>query len=84
MERRDGGDNAPERPLPSSAAKRRLIDVVRDMACEDLAFAGVVLPVLEEFLSSAAKGEWHGCVAALARMRATHPGLETSLPEALS
>ena len=84
MERRDDGADGPERPLPASVAKRRLIDVVRDMAVEDIDFAHVVKPVLEEFMESAAIGEWQGCVAALARMRATHPSLETALPEAVS
>jgi hypothetical protein len=84
MERRDGGEDGPERPLPASVAKRRLIDVVRDMAVEDREFAEVVLPVLDEFMTSAAKGEWQGCVSALARMRATHPTLETSLPQAVT
>ena len=80
MERRDSGDALPDRPLPSSVAKRRLVEVVRDMAIDDADFAAVVAPVLEEFLQSQAKGEWHGCVAALARMRAAHPDLATSLP----
>lgn len=83
MERRDDGADGPERPLPASVAKRRLIEVVRDMAVEEVEFAEVVRPVLEEFMSSAAKGEWQGCVAALARMRAAHPSLETALPEAV-
>ncbi|MBT8493181.1 MAG: hypothetical protein KJO07_08990, partial [Deltaproteobacteria bacterium] len=80
MERRDG-DDAAERPLPASVAKRRVIEVVRDMALENAEFATLVAPVLEEFLASRAKGEWQSCVAALARMRAAHPELETSLPE---
>jgi hypothetical protein len=84
MERRDtlavGG---PERPLASSVAKRRLIAVVRDLAVEDRDFAGAMLPVLEEFLASAALMEWQGCVAAVAWIRRAHPGLETALPPAL-
>lgn len=84
MERRDQSKDAsgatPDRPLPASVAKRRLIGVVRDMGIEDRAFAGVVAPVLEEFMHSQAKGEWHSCVAALAQMRTAHPDLETALP----
>lgn len=82
MERRDG-DSGAERPLPASVAKRHIVDVVREMSVESFAFAQIIAPVLEEFLASRAKGEWHSCVAALAHMRATHPGLETALPKAM-
>ena len=83
MERREKtGDALPDRPLPASVAKRRLIEVVRDMALENGWFAQVVAPVLEEFMHSQAKGEWQGCVAALARIRRAHPNLETILPPA--
>lgn len=83
MERRDAAVSGelPERPLPASVAKARLIDVVRDMAVESVEFAGVVVPVLEEFMHSQAKGEWHSCVAAIARIRHVHPGLDTELPD---
>ena len=64
-------------------AKHRLIGVVRDMALEQVDFAAVVIPVLEAFSASQAKGEWQGCVAALARIRAAHPQLAiTALPRA--
>jgi hypothetical protein len=62
----------PDRALPASVAKRRLIEVVRDMAVEDAAFASVVVPILEEFTRSSAKGEWQSCVAALARIQHAH------------
>ena len=96
MERRDGAAgaaSAAERPYPASVAKRRVVDVVRQMAtetsskrklAESAEFAAVVAPVLEEFLASRAKGEWHACVSALAQMRAVHPTLETSLPNSVS
>ena len=81
MERRDKtGDALPDRPLPASVAKRRLIEVVRDMGIESQEFAEVVCPVLEEFMHSRAKGEWQSCVAALAQMRNAHPNLATALP----
>ncbi|GAB4569325.1 MAG: hypothetical protein Tsb0020_23410 [Haliangiales bacterium] len=84
MERREGSRDAlPERPLPASQAKRRLIDVVRDMGIEDAQFAAMVAPVLGSFTHSQAKGEWQACVAALARIRATHPDIETTLPPPL-
>ena len=73
MERRDA-DSLADRALPASVAKARLIEVVRDMAVEDTAFAALVTPVLEEMSSSAAQGEWQSSVAALARIRRAHPG----------
>jgi len=83
MERREKtGAALPDRPLPSSVAKRRLVEVVRDMALENGWFAQVVAPVLAEFMHSQAKGEWHACVAALAQIRRAHPNLETMLPPA--
>ncbi len=80
MERRDG-DSGAEKPLPASVAKRHVVEVVRDMGVESIGFAQIIAPVLEEFFASRAKGEWHSCVAALARMRAAHPSLETSLSD---
>jgi hypothetical protein len=86
LERRDpqavpsGAGALPDRPLPASVAKKRLIGVVRDMAEEDVEFAELVVPVLGEFTASMAKGEWHGCVAALARIRQAHPELSVDLP----
>jgi hypothetical protein len=83
MERRESTEGAlPDRPLSASRAKRHLIDVVRDMAVEDASFAAVVVPVLEEMMHSRAKGEWQGCVAALARIRRAHPTLAVHLPPA--
>ena len=82
-ERREGGSDAlPDRALPASEAKRRLVEIVRDFALEDAGFALLSLPVLEEFMYSEAKGEWHACVAALAQIRRAHRELETALPEA--
>ena len=84
MERREAtGEVLPDRPLPASRAKQRVIDVVRDMAVDDAGFAAVVVPVLEEFVHSRAKGEWQGCVAALARIRRAHPEVAVDLPPAL-
>ena len=81
MERR-GDDALGERPLPASVAKRRLVEVVRDMAVDDAGFARVALPVLEAFMHSEAKGEWQACVAALARIRRVHAEIDTALPPA--
>jgi hypothetical protein len=63
------------RRVPASVAKRNVIDVVRDYGVENAAFAEAVAPVLGEFTGSLAKGEWQACLAALARWRAAHPGI---------
>lgn len=82
MERREhGSEGEPDRPLSASDAKRRLIGVLRDVAVEDAGFAGVVLPVLDAFRHSAARGERDACLAALAALRRAHPALHVGLPE---
>ena len=81
MERREHqGDELPDRPLPASVAKARLVEVVRDFAVEDREFAALVLPVLGSFAHSEGKGERHGCIAALATIRRAHPELTIELP----
>lgn len=81
MERREHhGDELPDRALPASVAKARLVAVIRDFALEDRGFAELVVPVLEAFSRSEGKGERHGCVAALASIRRAHPGLPVELP----
>ncbi|MCX4243904.1 hypothetical protein [Paraliomyxa miuraensis] len=82
MERREHsqGDELPDRPLPASVAKARLVAVIRDFGLEDRAFAELALPVLEAFAHSEGKGERHGCIAALATLRHAHPGLVVDLP----
>lgn len=81
MERREHvGEELPDRPLPASVAKARLVAVVRDFALEDRGFAELAVPVLEAFAHSEGKGERHGCVAALASIRRAHPGLAIELP----
>ncbi|WP_433934960.1 hypothetical protein AB3662_10035 [Sorangium cellulosum] len=73
----DPGDGAgPRRRLSASEAKRRVIEIVRDLAVEDAAFAALVAPVIAEFTGSIAKGEWQACLAALLHLRRAHPGLE--------
>jgi hypothetical protein len=73
----------PERPLPASVAKRRLLEAVRDLAVADVAFAAVVVPGMMEIAASVARGEWETAVSALAAIRLAHPGLGTlGLPAA--
>ncbi|HZH76449.1 MAG TPA: hypothetical protein VEY88_10465 [Archangium sp.] len=64
------------RRLPASEAKRRVIELVRDLGLEDESFARIVAPVLGEFTGSLAKGEWQSCLSSLVRLRAAHPGVE--------
>lgn len=73
VERRGPVDGAmPDRPLPASVAKRRLIEAVRELGVAHADFARVVAPVLGELVHSQAKGEWQACAAALATLRAAH------------
>lgn len=66
------GAPAPERALPASVAKRRLIEALRDVALDELELARAIAPVLHEFTESTAKGEWHASVQALTALRAHH------------
>jgi hypothetical protein len=66
------GAPQPERPLAASVAKRRLIEVLRDVALDDADLARAIEPVLGEFTSSTAKGEWQASVQALTALRARH------------
>lgn len=72
------GAPQPERPLPASVAKKRLIEAMRDIALDDIDFARAIAPVLGEFTESTAKGEWQASVQALTALRAKHG------PEALA
>lgn len=83
MERRElSGDAAlPDRPLAASVAKGRLLGVVCDLSLEDGQFAKLAVPILEEFAHSQAKGEWHGCVSALAQIRQQHAEIAVQLPK---
>lgn len=69
------GAPKPERALPASVAKRRLIEAMRDVALEDVELAKAIAPVLGEFTESTAKGEWQASVQALTQLRARHPEL---------
>ena len=76
-----GGRGLPERALPASLAKARLIETLRLLAVEDREFAGAVAPVFGEFVHSQAKGERHAALAALVAVRAAYPDLgELGLP----
>ena len=57
------------KPLPARKAKLALIEVMRDLAIEDVAFARGVLPLLEEFLPSRGLSERSACLVAVTRIR---------------
>jgi hypothetical protein len=69
------GGAAPERALPASVAKRRLIEAMRDVAIEDVDFAKAIMPVFGEFVDSTAKGEWQASLQALTQLKAIHKDL---------
>ena len=64
-------DNAYKR-ISSSVAKRRVVQIVRDLAVEDEDFAKLVRPLLEEMSASIADGEWQACLQALCAIDARH------------
>jgi hypothetical protein len=60
------------KPLPARRAKLELVEVMRDLALEDAAFAAGVLPLLEEFMTSRGDSERAACLVAVTRMRKRH------------
>ena len=62
-------------PLPARKAKLSLIQVLRDLALEDLEFAEGVLPLVEEFMKSSGQSEKAACLVAATRIRMRHPQL---------
>lgn len=63
------------RRLPAWQAKRALIEVCRDLALEEPAFAERILPLFDEFVASAGRIESEACLVAVTRIRARHPHL---------
>jgi hypothetical protein len=70
------GAPKPERALPASVAKRRLIEAMRDVALTDIDLARAIAPVLGEFVDSTAKGEWQASLQALTALRVVHSELD--------
>jgi hypothetical protein len=65
------------KPLPARRAKLELVEVMRDLALEDAEFAGGVLPLLEEFMTSRGQSERAACLVAVMRIRHRHAALST-------
>ena len=63
------------KPLPARKAKLALIETIRDLALEDVAFARGVLPLVEEFMISRGASERAACLVTVTRIRHTHPEL---------
>ena len=63
------------RPLPARRAKLYLIEVMRDLALQDRAFAELVTPLFEEFVATLGKSERAACLVALARLEDRWGGL---------
>lgn len=61
------------RPLPARKAKLGLIEVIRDLAIDDGAFAALVAPLLREFMASRGASERAACLVALTRIQKAHP-----------
>jgi hypothetical protein len=61
------------RPLPHRRAKLELVEVMRDLALEDVAFAREVQPLLQEFMTSRGQSEQAACLVAVTRIRHRHP-----------
>ena len=75
LPKRRGKDGQTLRPLPARKAKLALIEVARDLAVEDSAFAERVAPLFLEFVQSEGASERAACLVALTRIRHAHPTL---------
>ncbi len=64
--------------ISSSVAKRRVVEIVRDLAVDDAEFAALARPILTEMTASIADGEWQACLQALCAIDAKHGRPHTS------
>ncbi|MGP0067272.1 MAG: BRCT domain-containing protein [Isosphaeraceae bacterium] len=73
-EKRDADEASGERlkPFPARKAKIALVETMRDLALEDADFARVILPILDEFMTSRGASERAACLVATTRIRHTH------------
>ncbi|WP_165067090.1 BRCT domain-containing protein [Paludisphaera rhizosphaerae] len=81
-EKSAGGEKL--KPLPARKAKLAMIEVIRDLALEDVDFARGALPLLEEFLPSRGPSERAACLTAVTRIRHVWPELRRRAEEAAS
>ncbi|WP_439620221.1 BRCT domain-containing protein [Gemmata sp.] len=64
------------KPLPARRAKLDLVEVMRDLALEEKAFGGGILPLLDEFMTSRGPSERAACLVAVTRIRHKYPELK--------
>jgi hypothetical protein len=63
-----------QRPMPARVAKIALVETLRDLAQEDAGLARVVVPLLQEFMTSRGPSERAACLVALTRIeKASRP-----------
>ncbi len=60
------------KPRPARRAKLEMVELLRDLALEDSAFAGGVVPLLEEFMTTRGLSERAACLVAVTRIRHRH------------
>jgi len=73
--RLDHGGDGKLKPLASGKAKLYLIETLRDLALEDVEFATLILPLLQEFMDSRGKQEMAACLVAVTRIKNHFPEL---------
>lgn len=66
------------KPIPARRAKLDALEVMRDLAIEEEAFAGGILPLLDEFVHSRGKSERAACLVAITRIRHRYPQFSLS------
>src|SRR5207244_10910831 len=60
------------KPRPARKAKLHLVEVMRDLALEDVNFARVILPVFEEFMTTRGQSEFAATLVAVTRIKHAH------------
>jgi hypothetical protein len=68
-------EGSARRRAAAGEVKRHMIELIRELALRDVAFAFLAAPVFEEFTASLSTGEWQACLAALMTIRRAHPTL---------
>jgi hypothetical protein len=63
------------RRAAAGEVKRHMVELIRELALRDVAFAFLAAPVFEEFTASISTGEWQASLAALMSIRRAHPSL---------
>ena len=75
LDKKAGGKGPTLKPMPARKAKLALVEVIRDLAVEDEAFASVVYPLQSEYMGSRGKSERAACLVATVRIQKAHTSL---------